>query len=94
MKESRSCKLATSSGPEESIPLYYGEWKIRVCVVILAGLNLAKSHRVAVPGHSVCGLDIFRERYCHKSIYNFIKETKTGVFVQGISNLAGRRAWL
>ena len=50
-------------------------------------MNLAKSHRVAVPGHSVCWLDILRERYCHKSIDNFIKEAKTGVspsFVQGI----------
>ena len=31
---------------------------------------------MAVPGHSVCLLDIFRERYCHKSIDNFIEEAR------------------
>ena len=48
-------------------------------VVVCDSLNLAKSQRVAVPGHSESGLDIFRDRYCHKSINNFVKETKTGV---------------
>ena len=72
--------MQTSSILRESIPLYYGQRKTLVFIIICAGLNLVKSHRVAVRGHSVCWLDIFRERYCHKSIDNFIKEAKAFLF--------------
>ena len=34
---------------------------------------------MTVPGYSVCRYDIVWERYCHKSVNNFIKETKTSV---------------
>ena len=34
---------------------------------------------MTVPGYSMCRYDIVWERYCHKSVNNFIKETKTSV---------------
>ena len=51
---------------------------------------------MAVTGHSVCGLDVVWQGYCHKYMNHFKKRDKGGhllIFAHGISNLVGQ-AWM
>ena len=76
---SSTADLKTSRlGETTCIPLDNSQWKERICVVILASMNLTECHRVAISYNPMYGLYVVGKGNSHEAIYDLVEETETG----------------
>ena len=59
----------------EGIPLDNSQRKDGILIRILASVNLAECHGVAISGYPMSGLDVIGKGHGHEAIYFFVKET-------------------
>ena len=54
-------------------------WTMASGKIVPVSMNLTKCHWVTVTGHSMCGLDVIWEGYCHNSMDHLVEEANAGI---------------